>query len=49
MPGCFIFTISLCTLLSSSVGVKPITYWLCSSCATFVKVGARSLVVVSSK
>ena len=49
MPGCFIFTASLCTLLSSSVGVKPITYWLCSSCATFVKVGARSLARFSSK
>ena len=41
MPGCFIFTASLCTLPSSCLASKPRTYWLCSSCATRVKVGAE--------
>ena len=48
-PDGFTLTANLCTLLSSCVGAKPMTYWLCSSCATLVKVGERSVAFCSSK
>ena len=41
MPGFFMRTASLWMRPSSAVGVKPSTYWLCSSCATRVKVGGE--------
>ena len=42
-PARFTRTSSLCTLLSRFSGTKASRYWLRSSCATLVKVGASSL------
>ena len=49
MPGFLSLTSSLWILPSSTCGVKPSTYWLCSSCATRVNVLVNSSVFFSRK